>query len=43
MTGQQDAALWLRVSTGQQDSDNQVPDVQQFAAHHGYEVPRPTR
>jgi DNA invertase Pin-like site-specific DNA recombinase len=32
------AAVWLRVSTGHQDSDNQVPDVDQFAAHHGYEV-----
>jgi DNA invertase Pin-like site-specific DNA recombinase len=32
------AAVWLRVSTGHQDSDNQVPDVEQFAAHHGYEV-----
>jgi DNA invertase Pin-like site-specific DNA recombinase len=32
------AAVWLRVSTGHQDSDNQVPDVEQFAAHHGHEV-----
>jgi DNA invertase Pin-like site-specific DNA recombinase len=32
------AAVWLRVSTGHQDSDNQVPDVEQFAAHHGYEI-----
>ena len=32
------AALWLRVSTGHQDSDNQVPDVEQFASHHGYEI-----
>jgi DNA invertase Pin-like site-specific DNA recombinase len=32
------AAVWLRVSAGHQDSDNQVPDVQQFAQHHGYEV-----
>jgi DNA invertase Pin-like site-specific DNA recombinase len=33
-----DAAVWLRVSTGHQDSDNQVPDVEQFAAHHGYQI-----
>ena len=32
------AAVWHRVSTGHQDSDNQVPDVEQFAAHHDYEV-----
>lgn len=30
------AAAWYRVSTGHQDSDNQVPDVERFAAHHGY-------
>ena len=24
------AAVWLRVSTGHQDSDNQVPDVERF-------------
>lgn len=32
------AAIWLRVSTGAQDSDNQVPDVERFAEHHGYEI-----
>ena len=32
------AAAWYRVSSGHQDSDNQVPDIQQFAAHHGHEV-----
>jgi DNA invertase Pin-like site-specific DNA recombinase len=31
------AAVWLRVSTGHQETDNQVPDVERFAAHHGYE------
>jgi DNA invertase Pin-like site-specific DNA recombinase len=31
-----DAAFWFRVSTGNQDSDNQVPDVERFARHHGY-------
>ena len=33
-----DAATWLRVSTGHQDSDNQAPDVDRFTTHHGYEV-----
>ncbi len=32
------AAAWFRVSTGHQESDNQVPDVDQFAGHHGYEI-----
>lgn len=32
------AAIWLRVSTGHQDSDNQVPDVERFAGHHAYNV-----
>lgn len=32
------AAIWLRVSTGHQDSDNQIPDVERFAGHHGYNV-----
>jgi putative DNA-invertase from lambdoid prophage Rac len=32
------AATWLRVSTGHQDSDNQVPDLERFTTHHGYEV-----
>jgi putative DNA-invertase from lambdoid prophage Rac len=32
------AAVWLRVSTGHQETDNQVPDVKRFAAHHGYDV-----
>lgn len=33
-----DIAVWYRVSTGHQDSDNQVPDVEHFAAHHGYTI-----
>lgn len=33
-----EAALWLRVSTNHQDSDNQVADLERFAAHHGYEI-----
>jgi DNA invertase Pin-like site-specific DNA recombinase len=32
------AAAWFRVSTGHQDTDNQVPDVERFATHHGYEI-----
>jgi putative DNA-invertase from lambdoid prophage Rac len=34
------AAIWVRVSTGHQESDNQVPDVEKFAAHHGYTITR---
>lgn len=34
------AGVWYRVSTGHQDSDNQVPDVEGFAAHHGYDIAR---
>lgn len=37
MTGTK-AAAWYRVSTGHQDTDNQTPDVETFAAHHGYEL-----
>jgi DNA invertase Pin-like site-specific DNA recombinase len=32
------AAAWFRVSAGHQETDNQVPDVDQFAPHHGYEI-----
>jgi DNA invertase Pin-like site-specific DNA recombinase len=32
------AAAWLQVSAGHQDSGNQVPDVERFAAHHGYQI-----
>jgi putative DNA-invertase from lambdoid prophage Rac len=32
------AAMWLRVSTGRQDQDNQVPEVERFARHHRYEI-----
>jgi DNA invertase Pin-like site-specific DNA recombinase len=32
------AAAWFRVSTGHQEADNQVPDVDLFAGHHGYEI-----
>ena len=32
------AAAWYRVSASHQETDNQVPDVEGFAAHHGYEL-----
>jgi hypothetical protein len=32
------AAVWLRVSTCRQESENQVPDAEQFAAHYGFAV-----
>ena len=32
------AAVWVRVSTGHQTTDNQVPDLERFCEHHGYEV-----
>lgn len=32
------AAVWFRVSTTHQQADNQVPDVERFVSHHGYEV-----
>ena len=32
------AAAWFRVSAGHQTTANQVPDVERFAGHHGYEI-----
>jgi DNA invertase Pin-like site-specific DNA recombinase len=32
------AAVWLRVSTTEQESSNQIPDVERFCAHHGYQI-----
>ena len=32
------AALWLRVSTTEQDERNQLPALEKFAAHHGHQV-----
>ena len=32
------AAFWIRVSTPHQVTDNQVPDLERFAKHHGYEI-----
>ncbi len=32
------AAAWFRVSAGHQTTANQVPDVERFAAHHGYGI-----
>jgi putative DNA-invertase from lambdoid prophage Rac len=37
-TGTTPAAVWYRVSTGHQTTDNQVPDVEQFTTHHGYDI-----
>lgn len=34
------AAAWYRVSTSHQTSDNQMPDVERFTAHHGYDITR---
>jgi DNA invertase Pin-like site-specific DNA recombinase len=34
------AALWLRVSTSQQETDNQLPDIERFCAAHGHEIVR---
>lgn len=33
-----EAAIWLRVSTEEQDRDNQEPDLLRFCEHHGYTV-----
>jgi len=33
-------AVWMRVSTSEQETGNQVADVQRFTAHHGYTVAR---
>jgi putative DNA-invertase from lambdoid prophage Rac len=38
MSEQTKAGAWFRVSTGHQSDANQVPDVEAFAAHHGYEI-----
>ena len=35
---QVEAAIWLRVSTGEQEAGNQLPELEQFATHHGYNV-----
>ena len=32
------AAVWIRVSTTHQTGDNQVPDLERFCEHHGYEI-----
>ncbi len=32
------AAIWLRVSTTEQDESNQLPALERFAAHHGHEI-----
>jgi DNA invertase Pin-like site-specific DNA recombinase len=32
------AGVWIRVSTGHQDNENQVPDIESFALHHGHVI-----
>jgi putative DNA-invertase from lambdoid prophage Rac len=32
------AAVWLRGSAGHQDPASQLPDLERFTAHHGYQV-----
>jgi DNA invertase Pin-like site-specific DNA recombinase len=32
------AGVWIRVSTGSQEYANQLPDIERFAQHHGYEL-----
>jgi DNA invertase Pin-like site-specific DNA recombinase len=34
------AAIWARVSTDHQTEQNQVPDLERFCEHHGYEITR---
>lgn len=34
------AAIWARVSTDHQTEQNQVPDLEKFCQHHGYEIAR---
>lgn len=34
------AAWWVRVSTGEQETGNQLRDLEQFSTHHGYTVAR---
>lgn len=34
------AAVWLRVSTDHQEASNQIPDIERFLAHHGFEETR---
>jgi DNA invertase Pin-like site-specific DNA recombinase len=35
------AAIWIRVSTGEQEAANQLPDIEKFAQHHGYQIVEP--
>jgi DNA invertase Pin-like site-specific DNA recombinase len=32
------AAIWARVSTDHQTEQNQVPDLERFCQHHGYDI-----
>lgn len=37
------AAMWLRVSTDHQETDNQVSGIQRFSDHHGHAITRTYR
>lgn len=32
------AGLWIRVSTASQEAENQLPELEAFCRHHGYEI-----
>jgi hypothetical protein len=32
------AGEWVRVSTGHQDTENQLPDLEQFRKRHAYDI-----
>ena len=38
-----DAAVWLRVSTDRQETENQVAGIEKFCAHHGHTVTKTYR
>lgn len=38
--GMAKAAVWIRVSTSHQDTANQLPAIEQFCQHRGYEIVR---
>jgi hypothetical protein len=43
MESKRNAAVFYRVSSEEQYSENQVPDVKQFTAHHGYRAASSSR
>lgn len=38
MESKRNAAVFFRVSSEEQYSENQIPDVKRFAAHHGFRI-----